>query len=115
MAAEVTTVAPLRVGGLTPLTSIDFPGRLAAVVYAQGCPWRCGYCHNPGLLDATTPAALDWSQVLAFLTSAGACWTAWFFLAASRRCKPPCRLPCERCAAWAFKPPCIPAVCTPNA
>lgn len=59
--------ATLRVGGLTSLTSIDFPGRLAAVVYAQGCPWRCGYCHNPGLLDATTPAALDWSQVLAFL------------------------------------------------
>ena len=67
VAAEFTNVAPLRVGGLTSLTSIDFPGRLAAVVYAQGCPWRCGYCHNPGLLDATTPAALDWSQVLAFL------------------------------------------------
>ena len=57
----------LRVSGLTRLTSIDFPGRLAAVVYAQGCPWRCSYCHNPALLDATTPAALDWSQVLAFL------------------------------------------------
>ena len=67
VAAEFTNVAPLRVGGLTSLTSIDFPGRLAAVVYTQGCPWRCGYCHNPGLLDATTPAALDWSQVLAFL------------------------------------------------
>lgn len=67
VAAESAT---LRVGGLTRLTSIDFPGRLAAVVYAQGCPWRCGYCHNPELLDASapaTPAALDWPQVLAFL------------------------------------------------
>lgn len=67
VAANAAAIATLRVGGLTPLTSIDFPGRLAAVVYAQGCPWRCGYCHNPALLDATTPAALDWSQVLAFL------------------------------------------------
>ena len=57
----------LRIGGLTPLTSIDFPGRLAAVVFCQGCPWRCGYCHNPELLDATQPGALDWDEVLAFL------------------------------------------------
>jgi pyruvate formate lyase activating enzyme len=57
----------LRIGGLTPLTSIDFPGRLAAVLFCQGCPWRCGYCHNPELLDATEPGALAWSQVLAFL------------------------------------------------
>ena len=67
VAAEFTNVAPLRVGGLTSLTSIDFPGRLAAVVYAQGCPWRCGYCHNPGLLDTSAATALDWPQVLAFL------------------------------------------------
>ena len=60
---------PLRVGGLTPLTTIDLPGRLAAVVYCQGCPWRCSYCHNPELLDATAPAALPWPQVLAFLQS----------------------------------------------
>lgn len=57
----------LRIGGLTPLTSIDFPGRLAAVVFCQGCPWRCGYCHNPELLDATAPGALGWDEVLAFL------------------------------------------------
>lgn len=57
----------LRVGGLTALTSIDFPGRLAAVVFCQGCPWRCGYCHNPGLLDATQPGELPWARVRAFL------------------------------------------------
>lgn len=57
----------LRVGGLTPLTSIDFPGRLAAVVFCQGCPWRCDYCHNPGLLAATAPAVISWAQVRAFL------------------------------------------------
>ena len=60
---------PLRIGGITPLTTIDFPGRLAAVLYGQGCPWRCGYCHNPELLDATTPATVQWPEVLAFLQS----------------------------------------------
>ena len=59
----------LRVGGLTPLTTIDFPGKLAAVVFCQGCPWRCGYCQNTGLLDASAPAAMPWPQVRAFLES----------------------------------------------
>ena len=39
----------LRVGGLQAFTTIDFPGALAAVVFVQGCPWRCPYCHNPHL------------------------------------------------------------------
>ncbi|AAP85990.1 anaerobic ribonucleoside-triphosphate reductase activating protein (plasmid) [Cupriavidus necator H16] len=59
--------ASLRVGGMTALTTIDFPGRLAAVVFCQGCPWRCGYCHNPGLLDARAPSSIAWADVLAFL------------------------------------------------
>ena len=66
-AAPLAWPGGLRVGGITPLTTIDFPGRLAAVVYCQGCPWRCGYCHNPELLDATVPAATPWPEVLAFL------------------------------------------------
>jgi pyruvate formate lyase activating enzyme len=57
----------LRVGGLTPLTTIDFPGRLAAVVFLQGCPWRCSYCQNPDLIAADAPAAMSWDQVRAFL------------------------------------------------
>jgi pyruvate formate lyase activating enzyme len=62
-----TAAATLRVGGLTPLTTIDFPGRLAAVVFLQGCPWRCSYCHNPGLLPADAPTAQSWETVMAFL------------------------------------------------
>ncbi|MBS0313812.1 MAG: anaerobic ribonucleoside-triphosphate reductase activating protein [Burkholderiales bacterium] len=57
----------LRVGGITPLTTIDFPGHLAAVVYCQGCPWRCTYCHNPELLDATAQTGLAWAQVMRLL------------------------------------------------
>ncbi len=57
----------LRVGGLTPLTTIDYPGELAAVVFCQGCPWRCCYCHNPELLPPRGEAAIPWKEVLAFL------------------------------------------------
>ena len=57
----------LRVGGLTPLTSLDYPGELAAVIFCQGCPWRCSYCHNNHLLPPDGAHAIPWSQVEAFL------------------------------------------------
>jgi len=40
----------LRVGGFVPFTLTDYPDALAAVVFCQGCPWHCGYCHNPHLI-----------------------------------------------------------------
>ena len=57
----------LRVGGLTPLSASDYPDRLAAVVFCQGCAWRCTYCHNPELLDCSGQQLVPWPAVLAFL------------------------------------------------
>ncbi len=57
----------IRVGGIAPLTTIDFPGRLAAVLFLQGCPWRCDYCHNPHLLPPRGAAGIEWTAALAFL------------------------------------------------
>ncbi len=57
----------LRVGGFTPLTTLDFPDRLSAVVFCQGCPWRCGYCHNPHLLPRRGQGEIPWGQVEGFL------------------------------------------------
>jgi anaerobic ribonucleoside-triphosphate reductase activating protein len=62
--------ASLRIGGVVPFTTTDFPGRLAAVVFCQGCPWRCGYCHNPHLQEAHASAgsaALAWTDIEAWL------------------------------------------------
>jgi len=42
-------LSSIPVGGLTPFTTIDFPGRLAGVFYLQGCAWRCRYCYNSEL------------------------------------------------------------------
>ncbi|MFZ1536964.1 MAG: anaerobic ribonucleoside-triphosphate reductase activating protein [Chromatiaceae bacterium] len=57
----------LRVGGLTPLTSLDYPGDLAAVVFCQGCPWRCSYCHNNHLMPPVSATITPWRQIEAFL------------------------------------------------
>jgi anaerobic ribonucleoside-triphosphate reductase activating protein len=58
----------LRVGGVTSFTATDYPGKLAAVVFVQGCPWRCAYCHNPHLQTRNGSAALSWERVTALLT-----------------------------------------------
>ena len=40
----------VKFGGLIKFTLIDFPGRPAAVIFTQGCNFRCRYCHNPELV-----------------------------------------------------------------
>lgn len=54
------------VAGLVPFTSIDFPGYLAAVIFFQGCPLRCPFCHNPNL-QPLTESTQDWATTLDFL------------------------------------------------
>ncbi|MCX7537480.1 anaerobic ribonucleoside-triphosphate reductase activating protein [Corynebacterium sp. P5875] len=44
----------LPVAGIIPFSATDWPGRLTATVFTQGCPWRCVYCHNPSLQDVGT-------------------------------------------------------------
>ncbi|MBK1714592.1 anaerobic ribonucleoside-triphosphate reductase activating protein [Rubrivivax gelatinosus] len=57
----------LVVGGFQPLSTTDWPDRLAAVVFVQGCPWRCRYCHNPAL-QSREGSGPGWDEVLATLT-----------------------------------------------
>ncbi|MGV6875286.1 anaerobic ribonucleoside-triphosphate reductase activating protein [Pseudochelatococcus sp. B33] len=57
----------IRVGGLERLSLCDWPGKLVATVFCQGCPWDCPYCHNPHLLPAHGGQMIPWPDVLAFL------------------------------------------------
>ncbi len=57
----------LQIGGFTRLSCTDYPGLLSAVVFCQGCPWRCSYCHNPHLLNASNAAPLEWRDIERFL------------------------------------------------
>ncbi|MFA7061138.1 MAG: anaerobic ribonucleoside-triphosphate reductase activating protein [Pedobacter sp.] len=59
----------LEIGGLLPFTTIDYPGKLAAVLFCQGCPWRCGYCHNRHLIPTVSGAAVPWLEIITLLRS----------------------------------------------
>ena len=41
----------IQIGGLVPFTTIDYPSKLACVLFLVGCPLRCVYCSNPHLLS----------------------------------------------------------------
>lgn len=60
----------MKIGGLQKLTLIDFPGQIAAVVFVQGCNFRCPYCHNPELVDPKQfVEPLEEKEVLSFIES----------------------------------------------
>ncbi len=65
---EAFSGALVPIGGITPLTSIDYPGCLAAVFYTQGCSWRCGYCHNSSLWPMDNPSGIiSFDKIQSFL------------------------------------------------
>jgi pyruvate formate lyase activating enzyme len=37
--------------GIVPSSLIDYPEKIAAVVFTKGCNFRCPYCQNPELVE----------------------------------------------------------------
>lgn len=44
-----------NIAGLQKTTFIDYPDKIACIVFTQGCNFRCGYCHNPELFEKKEP------------------------------------------------------------
>jgi len=42
----------LRLAGLVKSSLIDYPGKVAAVVFFSGCNYDCFFCHNRALIDS---------------------------------------------------------------
>lgn len=57
----------LIVGGVVSLTTVDYPGHLSTVIFCQGCPWHCRYCHNKTLQTISAADGLPFEDVLALI------------------------------------------------
>jgi pyruvate formate lyase activating enzyme len=58
----------MRIGGLQKTTLLDFPGKVSAIVFTQGCNFRCPYCHNAALVvGGGAPPPLSDDAAIAFL------------------------------------------------
>ena len=56
----------LRIAGITPFSTVDWPGKLACVAFLAGCPWACPYCQNFELQSARSASLTD-ADLFAFL------------------------------------------------
>jgi len=60
----------MKIGGLQKVSLIDYPAKISAVVFTQGCNFRCSYCHNPELVDPKLfQSCLPEKDILDFLTT----------------------------------------------
>ena len=57
----------MQVGGLTSFSLSDFPGQVAAMVFTQGCNFRCPFCHNGKLLPMESDSLIPEREVFSFL------------------------------------------------
>ena len=43
-------VIDMLINGFQKLTILDYPGKVACIVFTPGCNFRCPFCHNASLV-----------------------------------------------------------------
>lgn len=60
----------MNIGGFQKSSLIDYPGKISAIIFTQGCNFRCPYCHNAELVNPelfTEPLKVE--DILAHINS----------------------------------------------
>lgn len=60
----------MLIGGLQPVTLLDYPQKLAAIIFTSGCNMRCPFCYNSNLVLPeliTADKLYDEKKVIEFL------------------------------------------------
>lgn len=58
----------MLINGFQKLTILDYPGKVACIVFTPGCNFRCPFCHNASLVTHIDKETyLDIDEVLSYL------------------------------------------------
>jgi pyruvate formate lyase activating enzyme len=57
----------MRIAGLQRVSTIDYPGEVACIIFLHGCNFRCGFCYNPDLVVGKGEGGFSEEDVLSFL------------------------------------------------
>lgn len=58
----------MKIAGFQHVSLIDYPDHVAAVIFTQGCNFRCPYCHNPELVRVKQQTMILEKEVLSYLS-----------------------------------------------
>ena len=53
--------------GMQSLTLLDFPGKVACILFVRGCNLRCPFCHNASLVNGDAEGLYTEEEILSFL------------------------------------------------
>lgn len=54
-------------GGWQKISLLDFPGKIASVLFTNGCVFRCSFCYNPGLVEPPFTTVIKEDIILKYL------------------------------------------------
>lgn len=57
----------IRINDIEKFSIVDFPSKMAAVVFMQGCPWRCPFCYNQSLQKTECDSEVSWETLIRLL------------------------------------------------
>ena len=57
----------MKLIGLQKMTVLDFPGRVACIVFTFGCNFRCPFCHNASLVTGDGESDVTEEEFFSFL------------------------------------------------
>lgn len=52
------------IGGIEKFSLLDYPGKISAIVFTQGCNFRCQFCYNPMLVWPVRVSKLKYARDL---------------------------------------------------
>lgn len=59
----------MNIAAYLPFSLMEYPGKVATLVFTQGCNFSCGFCHNPKLIDHGVSHVYSEAEFFAFLAS----------------------------------------------
>lgn len=57
----------MNISGLTKLTLLDYPKKIACIIFTQGCNYNCAFCQNSGLIKCEKESLIDNNEIFKFL------------------------------------------------
>lgn len=57
----------MKISGFTKLTLIDYPKKLACIIFTQGCNYKCTFCQNSGLIPCSKEELINHEEIFEYI------------------------------------------------